>query len=47
MVAQGDAEFRDSVEMHGGYPLFWLTEQGARAALKEGEKLCSEDFPQP
>jgi hypothetical protein len=45
MVEQGDAEMRSKVEMHGGMTLFWLTEQGARKAIKGIESLCPEDFP--
>lgn len=26
-------------------PMFYLTETGARLALNNGERLCSEDFP--
>lgn len=27
------------------YTFFWLTPEGATAALEKGEKLCAEDFP--
>jgi hypothetical protein len=46
MVAAGDATKRDgSTIPMGGMNLYYLTEQGARKALKRGEKLCPEDFP--
>lgn len=39
MAADGNAEMRV------GDSLFWLTEQGARQALDQGEVLDEEDFP--
>lgn len=30
---------------HRGLRRFWLTPEGARAALESGEALCPEDFP--
>lgn len=47
MVAEGNAEKRDgSTVPFGGDHIYYLTEQGARLALKRGEKLSPEDFPQ-
>lgn len=45
MVEAGDARGRNGSALSGGDPVFWLTEQGARAALKHGEHLDPEDFP--
>lgn len=45
MVERGDARRRAGSALTGGDELFWLTRQGAQAALKRGEKLCPEDFP--
>lgn len=47
MAAMGAArvrEARDS-ELTGGMPFFWLTHDGAKAALRPGESLDAEDFP--
>lgn len=41
MIASGAARAEEA----GGTRMFWLTEQGARAALLPGEQLCHEDFP--
>lgn len=30
-----------------GMTWFWLTREGAEAALEPGESLCPEDFPTP
>lgn len=30
----------------GGQRMFWLTRNGAMAALDAGESLCPEDFPE-
>lgn len=43
MVADGNAQKRDDVPF-GGDSLFWLTEDGAKQALKPRERLDSEDF---
>lgn len=45
MVAAGHAKRRAGSAMTGGDDLFWLTESGARLALKDREKLDPEDFP--
>lgn len=42
----GDAKMRESGLLPKGDACFWLTEQGAKKALAEGESLCPEDFPQ-
>lgn len=45
MVADGNAEMRDGKSLpYAGDSLFWLTESGARQALKPREKLDREDF---
>lgn len=46
LVVQGLARRRDGTELSGGMDMFWLTREGAEAALLPREKLCSEDFPQ-
>lgn len=47
MVANGEAKMRPAASLpFGGDAMFWLTTKGATAALKRGEKLCHEDFPQ-
>lgn len=47
MVEAGDATRRDaSTVQFGGDDIFYLTEQGARKALRKGEKLDPEDFPE-
>lgn len=47
MVANGEAKMRPAATLpFGGNAMFWLTVKGATAALKRGEKLCTEDFPQ-
>lgn len=47
MVAEGLAERRDGRTLpYGGDDLFWLTRDGAEMALKDGERLCPEDFPE-
>jgi hypothetical protein len=45
MVAEGNARKRAGSPISGGDPIFWLTQDGATAALKRGEKLNAEDFP--
>jgi len=45
MVSAGMARVRRNIEIYGGDDFFALTETGAKAALKDGESLCSEDFP--
>lgn len=47
MVEAGAAKRRDGSDLTGGDDLFWLTREGAEAALRKGEKLSAEDFPQP
>ncbi len=46
MVAAGEARHRSGSPLSGGDDVFWLTEVGARAALKRREKIDPEDFPQ-
>lgn len=45
MVATGNAMRRKGNELSGGDDVFWLTERGARSALRTGEKLSEEDWP--
>lgn len=45
MVMAGLARFRKGSELTGGDPVFWLTLEGARSALKKGERLDLDDFP--
>lgn len=45
MVEAGLAWRREGSELSGGDDLFGLTLKGAQAALKPGEHLCFEDFP--
>lgn len=45
MVKDGLAWRRPGSELTGGDDLFGMTLLGARAVLKRGETLCSEDFP--
>lgn len=45
LVAAGDARQRGGSQLTGGDDLFWLTRQGATAALQPGEQLDPEDFP--
>lgn len=46
LVAAGMARSRKGNELTGGMTLFWLTKDGATAALKKGERLDPEDFPE-
>jgi hypothetical protein len=43
MVAAGIAESREG--LNSSMAVFWLTKEGATAALKPGESLDAEDFP--
>lgn len=45
MVASGMATHRKGGALTGGDDIFYLTNKGATAALKRGERLCAEDFP--
>lgn len=45
MVAFGAAKHRPGTILTGGNDLFWLTRDGAEAALERGERLDPEDFP--
>lgn len=47
MVSAGLARRRDGNQLSGGDDVFWLTETGARGALKPREKLDPKDFPTP
>lgn len=46
MVNEGDALRRKGSVLTGGDDLFLLTHKGAEKALKNGEKLDHEDFPE-
>jgi hypothetical protein len=46
MVTAGEARRRAGSQLTGGDDLFWLTTEGATAALKAGERLDPKDFPQ-
>jgi hypothetical protein len=45
MVLSGDAKVVRKVPLYRGDDAFWLTPQGATAALRAGERLSSDDFP--
>lgn len=46
MVAAEDATRVDGAKLHyGGDDLFLLTQKGAEKALRPGEELSEEDFP--
>lgn len=45
MVTAGFARHRNGGVLSGGEDVFWLTEAGARMALKAREGLDREDFP--
>lgn len=45
MVRAGNAYRRAGNAIMGGDDIFYLTTAGARAALKHGERLDPEDFP--
>lgn len=45
MVEAGDARRRAGNELSGGDDVFWLTPNGAIAALGIGETLDPKDFP--
>lgn len=45
MVADGNARTRAGGVLSGEDDIFWLTKQGATAALRRGERLDPEDFP--
>lgn len=47
MVDAKAARHRTGTPLSGGEDVFWLTEIGARAALKRREKLDPKDFPAP
>lgn len=44
MVEAGNAKMNKS-PLSPKDVCFWLTPEGAKKALKRGEKLCAEDFP--
>lgn len=46
MVGEGNARTHSGSVLSGGDPIFWLTKAGATAALKSGERLDPEDFPE-
>lgn len=45
MVAAEFARRRNGSALSGGEDVFWLTPKGAKLALKRGERLDPEDFP--
>lgn len=45
MVSAGWARQREKQPHTGGQDVFWLTLAGALQALRDGEKLDEEDFP--
>lgn len=45
MWAKGLAHVRRDVAIFVGDDQFWLSREGAEAALNPGETLCPEDFP--
>ncbi|MDD2794394.1 hypothetical protein [Acidocella sp.] len=45
MVKSGDAIMRKGSVLSGDDPVFFITAQGAKAAILPGEKLCAKDFP--
>lgn len=45
MVGGGFAKRRAGNQLTGGDDLFWLTPDGAAAALRHGERLDPKDFP--
>lgn len=45
MVSAGQAKMVDGKSISFCGDLFWLTAEGARLALKPGESLDPEDFP--
>lgn len=45
MVEHGFARGRPGTPTAGGDPVFWLTIAGASRALRQGETLDMEDFP--
>jgi hypothetical protein len=45
MVSDGNAKRKGGSAMTGGDDCFWLTLEGAKAAIQQGEKLDPEDFP--
>jgi hypothetical protein len=47
MVSTGLATASRKVEWMAGEYVFRLTRYGAELALKSGEQLCQEDFPEP
>lgn len=47
MVEAGNAKRHAGHPLAGGDDMFWLTHQGAKAALKRGERLDPHDFPTP
>jgi len=46
MVAIGAARQINGNALSGGDDVFWLTRDGAKYALNDGENLSAEDFPQ-
>lgn len=45
MVSSGDAHVSAPRDGHRPDHAFWLTRTGAEKALRDGERLCPEDFP--
>ena len=46
MARAGDATVQRQSGGLGGQDTFSMTETGAKSALKSGERLCAEDFPE-
>lgn len=46
MVEDGMARMRGPDPGYRPDCAFWLTREGAEAALNKGERLCPEDFPE-
>ena len=46
MVAAGHAGRTPGSQLTGGDDCFWLNLEGAKMALRPGERLSPEDFPQ-
>lgn len=46
MIKMGDAKMCRRNSIFGGCDCFYLTRRGAESALKKGESLDAEDFPQ-
>ena len=45
MVEAGEARHKAGSPISGGNDIFWLTTKGAKLAIRDGECLDAEDFP--